>query len=109
MNVIIKTGFESVKHTISFQPQTMLKGNKLVLAGHVRNVEELRTNRNSYLIRATIIRQTSVTLTPYKTSLNIDNARIVTGVKCSCVYNQSGKCKHVAALICNFQAALGKI
>ncbi|KAJ8720709.1 hypothetical protein PYW08_015170 [Mythimna loreyi] len=32
--------------------------------------------------------------------LQIDNARIVTGVKCSCVYNQSGKCKHVAALIC---------
>lgn len=32
--------------------------------------------------------------------LQIDHARVVTGVKCSCVYNQSGKCKHVAALIC---------
>ena len=28
MDVIIKTGFESVKHEISFQPQTMLKGKK---------------------------------------------------------------------------------
>ncbi|XP_026740625.1 uncharacterized protein LOC113503032 [Trichoplusia ni] len=100
MDVIIKTGFESVKHEISFQPQTMLKGKKMVLAEHVRNVEELRTNGNSYLIRANIIRQTSVTVTPYNTSLNINSSRVVTGVKCSCVYNQSGKCKHVAALIC---------
>lgn len=42
MDIIIKTGFESVKHNIRFQPQTVFKGEKLVLAQHVRNVEELR-------------------------------------------------------------------
>ncbi|GBP76672.1 hypothetical protein EVAR_80467_1 [Eumeta japonica] len=29
----------------------------------------------------------------------INGARVVIGVKCGCVYNQSGKCKHVSALI----------
>ncbi|CAH2101165.1 unnamed protein product [Euphydryas editha] len=98
MDIIIKTGFESVKHNIRFQPQTELKGKKLVLAEHVRNVEELRKNGNSYLIRAHVIRQTSVTLKPYVTSLIINDSRVITGVKCSCVYNPSSKCKHVAAI-----------
>ncbi|KAL4720101.1 hypothetical protein ACJJTC_013682 [Scirpophaga incertulas] len=70
MDIIIRTGFESIKHKIHFQPQTEQKGKKLVLAQHVREVEELRTNGKSFLIRARIIRQTSVTQTPYKTSLN---------------------------------------
>ncbi|GBP83663.1 hypothetical protein EVAR_61057_1 [Eumeta japonica] len=99
MNIIIKTGFETITHNISFQPRTEIKGNKLVLAEQVRNVEELRHNGQSYLIRAHVIRQTSATLTPYKTILNINGARVVTGVKCDCVCNQSGKCKHVSALI----------
>ncbi|XP_048515472.1 uncharacterized protein LOC110116957 isoform X2 [Athalia rosae] len=99
MDIIIRTGFESIKHKIHFQPQTEQKGKKLVLALHVREVEELRTNGKSFLIRALIIRQTSVTQTPYKTSLNMNDKRVVTNVKCDCVYNQSGKCKHVAALI----------
>lgn len=73
MDIIIKTGFESITHNISFQPQTVIKGNKLVSAEHVRNVEELRRNGKSYLIQAQVIRQTSVTLTPYKTSLNVSN------------------------------------
>ncbi|GBP33310.1 hypothetical protein EVAR_30898_1 [Eumeta japonica] len=83
---------------------------KIVLAEHVRNVEELRHNGQSYLIRAHVIRQISVTLTPYKTSLNINGARVVTGVKCGCVCNQSGRCKHVSTLISydNNTASLSK-
>lgn len=29
MDFILKTGFESVKHKISFQPQTTMKGNNM--------------------------------------------------------------------------------
>ena len=51
MDIIIRTGFESIKHKIHFQPETEQKGKKLVLAQHVREVEELRTNGKSFLIR----------------------------------------------------------
>lgn len=43
----------------------------MVFVEYVRNVEELRTNGDSQLILAHIIPETSVTLTPYKTSLKI--------------------------------------
>lgn len=61
MDVIIKTGFESVKTQNKLSAPSILKRNKLVLAKHARNFGELRTNGISYLIRTNIIRQTSVT------------------------------------------------
>ncbi|KAJ8730850.1 hypothetical protein PYW08_002263 [Mythimna loreyi] len=111
MSIVLKTGFVSVTHNIKFQPQTVFKGKLLVLAGHVRDVEELRTKQGqSSIIHALIIRQTSITLPPYKTVLNVNTARVVTSVKCNCVYNQSGKCKHIAALIhfINHEESLSK-
>ncbi|RVE54869.1 hypothetical protein evm_000636 [Chilo suppressalis] len=45
MSIVLKTGFVSVTHYIKFQPQTVFKGKLLVLAGHVRDVEELRTKQ----------------------------------------------------------------
>ncbi|KAJ8727162.1 hypothetical protein PYW08_015559 [Mythimna loreyi] len=87
MSIVLKTGFVSVTHNIKFQPQTVFKGKLLVLAGHVRDVEELRTKQGqSSIIHALIIRQTSITLPPYKTVLNVNTARVVTSVKCNCVY-----------------------
>lgn len=71
MNVIIKTGFQSVNHDITFQPETLLNGKQLVSTHHVRHVKELRTNNQSCLIQAHIIRQTSTALTPYESSLNV--------------------------------------
>ncbi|XP_074100239.1 uncharacterized protein LOC141528206 [Cotesia typhae] len=99
MDIIIKTGFQSITHQIEFQPETMSKGKKLVDAGHVREVEEHRRNLESFLIKSRVIRQASVHATPYATSLDINSARYVTDVHCNCVYNKSDKCKHVAALI----------
>ncbi|KAJ8707641.1 hypothetical protein PYW07_011318 [Mythimna separata] len=61
MSIVLKTGFVSVTHNIKFQPQTVFKGKLLVLAGHVRDVEELRTKQGqSSIIHALIIRQTSI-------------------------------------------------
>ncbi|XP_074101313.1 uncharacterized protein LOC141528918 [Cotesia typhae] len=99
MDIIIKTGFQCITHQIEFQPATVSKGKNLALAEHVRDVEEHRRNNDSYFIKSRIIRQASVHSTPYITSLNINSERYVTDVHCNCVYNQSKKCKHVAALI----------
>ena len=52
MEIIIKTGFQLIKHTIEFQPQTKIKGKNLVLAEHVRDVQEFRRNNNFCLITA---------------------------------------------------------
>ncbi|XP_024890188.1 uncharacterized protein LOC112466355 [Temnothorax curvispinosus] len=99
MEIVITTGFQKVTHEILFQPETIPKGKQLVNAGHVCDVKECRRNNQSYLIEAQVIRQTSVSSQPYRTKLNIDADRKVTLVSCTCVYNKSGKCKHIAALI----------
>lgn len=71
MDIIIKTGFQSITHQINFQPATVTKGKNLALAEHVRDVEEHRRNNNSFLIKSRIIRQASVHSTPYITSLTV--------------------------------------
>lgn len=63
--LIIKTGFRAITHDITFQPQTTIKGRKLVLAQHVQDVKEIKSENHT--IEAHVIRQTSVTSTPYKT------------------------------------------
>ena len=52
MDIIIETGFQSIKHTKEFQPQTTIKGQNLVLAEHVRDVQEFRRNNNICLLTA---------------------------------------------------------
>lgn len=71
MDIIIKTGFQSISHGIEFPPETITKGKKLALAKHVRDVDEHRRNNQSFLIKSRIIRQASVHGTPYITSLNV--------------------------------------
>ncbi|KAK0159467.1 hypothetical protein PV327_011105 [Microctonus hyperodae] len=64
------------------------------------------------VIEAQVVRQATVTSTLYKTSLtemlivnntfilfHIDSFRLVIVGSCTCVYNASNKCKHIAALI----------
>lgn len=70
MSVILYTGFGKVTHNIIFQPQTQLKGKKLVDAGHVINVEEHRDNGVGFLIQAAVVRQASVTSKKYITQLH---------------------------------------
>ena len=69
--IIIKTRFETISHQIEFQPKTIPKVKALVDAQHVLNVEEHRTNGSSLLIKALVIRQTSVISMPYNTQLNV--------------------------------------
>ena len=72
MCVIIQTGFGKVNHRILFQPETESKGKRFVNANHVCNVEEFRDNGTSFMIRALVIKQTSVSSPPYKTNLNVN-------------------------------------
>uniref|UniRef100_A0A6P7H6M0 Uncharacterized protein LOC114346832 n=1 Tax=Diabrotica virgifera virgifera TaxID=50390 RepID=A0A6P7H6M0_DIAVI len=96
MSISIKqfTGFKSIHHSIEFQPETPKKGKNLVDAGHVRNVFEFEN-----CIEASVIRQASISQTPYNTKLWINDKRNIDKVSCTCVYGQSSKCKHVAAVI----------
>lgn len=73
MNIIIKTGFQSISYNTDFQPATITKGKKLVEANHVFNVEERREHGNCLFIKAQVIRQASISSTPYtrKVQLNV--------------------------------------
>ncbi|XP_066595450.1 uncharacterized protein [Prorops nasuta] len=99
MTVILRTGFRKVAHKINFQPQTLPKGQRLVDANHVINAQELRENGISYMIKAEVIRQASVSCMPYSVKLYIDSTRNIQSTSCTCTYNKSKRCKHLAALI----------
>ncbi|KAK0071486.1 hypothetical protein PV326_001181, partial [Microctonus aethiopoides] len=96
---VLETGFEKILHSIEFQPQTVQKGRLLNEANHVINVKEFRKNGTNCRIEARVIRQTSVNSTPYTVKLILDYYRNIISVSCTCVYNKSGKCKHIAAVI----------
>ena len=75
MNVIIKTGFQKISHKMQFQPDIMSKGKARVEAGHARDVqEEHKIYVNYYTIYANIIRQVSVSSTPYSTKLIVSKS-----------------------------------
>ncbi|CAG9789637.1 unnamed protein product [Diatraea saccharalis] len=84
--LIIRTGFQAITHDIAFQPQTTIKAKQLVSAQHVQKIK--CGDHMSHTIEPYVIRQTY-----------IDSSRYVTSVKCDCVHNKSGRCKHIAALI----------
>lgn len=70
MDIILRTGFSQIKHNISFYPESMPKGVNLVKANHVLSVEEIKKNGSkSSIIRARVIRQASVSLSPYAVQL----------------------------------------
>ncbi|KAK0076972.1 hypothetical protein PV326_010386 [Microctonus aethiopoides] len=100
MDQFIRTGFERIRHNIAFQPQTEPKRKASVESGHVVNVEEIRKiNQSLNSIKASVIRQISISLDPYIVKLHIDSNRVIVNASCTCVYNRSEKCKHISALI----------
>lgn len=69
-DLIIRHGYHSISYT------TNDKGKKLYESGHVENVEELKYSYGWSNIKGTVIRQTSVTLKPWKVSLEVSNTSI---------------------------------
>ena len=59
--IITKTGFESIRHNITFLKQTEPKGKNLAEAGHVRDgTVKYRMQGAIYLIKANVVRQLNV-------------------------------------------------
>lgn len=71
MDIIIETGFKKINSRISFPSETMSKAKNLVSSGHVGFVKEYVHDGVSFMIDSHILRQTSVTLTPYKVELQV--------------------------------------
>ncbi|KAL4111922.1 hypothetical protein QTP88_015789 [Uroleucon formosanum] len=75
------------------------KGSKLVESKHVHSVTENKQPNGYSFITSYVIRQMSVTLPPYKVTLEIDPLRNVTNCTCECPAGAGKKCKHIAATI----------
>lgn len=99
MEVILRTGFQPITHSLDLKPQSEKRGKKLIEAERVLQVEELRRNGVGYLIRDKVVKQMKVNDEQYDVILHLDAKRSVIRVTCTCVYNQSECCKHVLALI----------
>lgn len=70
MESVIRTGFKAITHNIDFNPQGIVKGKALAVC-HVCRVEELTDANKNSLVMCSVIRQTSVTLPPYKVKLEV--------------------------------------
>lgn len=57
MDIIIKTSFENIRHSISFRDTIKDGAESLVTSEHVLNVEEHRKDGKIYLIQASLIRK----------------------------------------------------
>ena len=89
MEVVLRTGFQPITHSLDLNPQSQPRGKKLIEPDHVLQVEELRRNEVSYLIRGKVIKQMKVNDEQYDVTLHLDAKRFVTRVTCSSIYNQS--------------------
>lgn len=67
-DLVIKYGFQSILSNFSFPNN---KGINLYESGHVVNVEEHRLVHGICKIIGYVVRQTSVTLDPYKVELEV--------------------------------------
>ncbi len=96
--ITICGGFQKIKTTDQFfRKQTLEKGQSIVNAGHVGNVEERRAN-GKINITGSVAHSTAVREAPYKVDFEINQDRIITESRCSCVAGASGNCKHSSAL-----------
>lgn len=110
MNTILRTGFQKITHDINFQPASFPKGRNLAEAGHVRSPEEHLKDGLAFMIKAQIVRQASVNSQCYLVKILVNEHRLIEHTTSTCVYRNSGKCKHVAALIyyVNNESSLSK-
>ncbi|KAL5246441.1 hypothetical protein ACI65C_013849 [Semiaphis heraclei] len=95
-NLVIKYGFQSII------PNFILPNNKglnLNQSGHVFNVEEHRLGNSFCKIIGFVVRQTSVTLEPYKVELELDDARNLKYASCQCPAGSGSRCKHIVVVI----------
>ena len=94
----IKVGFSEIKSEGHFRHSNLSKGQNLVNAGHIIDVEEVRETGKVTEIRGYCIPQTNIRNNPYPMELYLDDERNVIGGRCSCSGGATANCKHSAAL-----------
>lgn len=67
-NILITYGFQTINVKFNIPNN---KGKRLFESGHVTNVQELKLSSGISIISGQVIRQTSVTLTPWKVTLEV--------------------------------------
>jgi len=68
-DIVLKCGFQSVNFKTVFSNN---KGENLAKSGHVINVTEVIASYNGYsMVTANVIRQTSVSMQPWKVKLEV--------------------------------------
>ncbi|KAJ8672210.1 hypothetical protein QAD02_003469 [Eretmocerus hayati] len=110
MEIVNGTSFPTLNHNIKSDPAKEEDGQELAARDHVRNVSVLKKSSGTFLIQAQIIRQTSINTTPYRVQLHLNSSKHIVGTTCTCVSNESVKCKHIYALIhyINYHESLPK-
>ncbi|KAL7297531.1 hypothetical protein TKK_0009892 [Trichogramma kaykai] len=89
MDIVLRTGFMKINHSISFQPTSEEKGKKQVSANHVFHVEEFKKPDGSNFIRAKVVRQTSVLKKSYDVKIHLNvNTKHIDKTVCTCVYRK---------------------
>ena len=71
MEYELRTGFQKIKNSITFNPQGIVKGFDLGEAYRVWNIVEYGKDGFGYLLRAEVIRTLSVNETTYKCFLEV--------------------------------------
>ena len=94
-NMTLLGAFSSIKG-LNFTERRVKNGRELLENLFNIQVEEKQASGNA-VIRARMIRTTSVTETPYIVEFEVDKARQVIRSSCSCVAGESADCKHGAA------------
>ncbi|KAF0709979.1 zinc finger MYM-type protein 1-like, partial [Aphis craccivora] len=76
----------------------MNKSLNLLKSGHVINVQELKTIMGPCFISGQVIRQASVTSSPYRVKIELDGSRVIKTANCECAAGAGEKCKHIGAV-----------
>lgn len=73
-DIILNCGFKGINYDCDFKND---KGIKLFESGHVNSVTEIQQPNGYSTITGFVIRQTSVSLTPYKVTLEVGMNKII--------------------------------
>ena len=71
MDIVIKTGFQKITHSIPFTNEIKNNGRDWAIASHVKRVEEFAGVAGYKVIRCSVIRSTSVTQSPYLVQMEV--------------------------------------
>ena len=98
--IILKTGFAPISlENFEIRKEQLIKGERLVEAGHVQEVQEKKRPGFPIDINAICIPQTSLSNPPYKLEITLDSKRRIRRAHCRCIAGGDGHCKHISALI----------